>query len=66
MQTKVTSFQTVTFFADGKHINTIEVCETAKEAIERAEAWTKLGHIAKAVIVVADLVHHEIDTYPLN
>ncbi len=66
MKTIVTSYQVITFFADGRHINTIEVFDTAQEAIKRAEAWIALGHLAKAMIVMVDSVHHEINTYPLT
>lgn len=64
--TKVTSFQTIVFLADGAHISQVEPCETAKEAITRAEAWTVLGHKAVAVLQVADLDTLELNTYPLT
>lgn len=63
---KVTSFQTIVFLADGVHISQVEPCETAKEAIERAEAWIFLGHKAMAVLQVANLDTLELDTYPLT
>ena len=66
MNTVATSFQAITFFADGKHINTIEVCDTAKEAIIRAEQWAQVGHISKAVLVVANLITHSVETYELS
>ena len=63
---KVTSFQTIVFLADGLHISQVEPCETAKEAIQRAEAWTVLGHKAIAVLQVANIETCGLEIYPLS
>ena len=59
-------FQCTVFLADGKHVSQNEVCETAKEAIARAEAWVALGHKAVAYIVVVDYAQHKLLQYPLT
>lgn len=58
--------QCIVFLADGKHISQVENCETAKEAIERAEAWCFLGHKAQAFLTIADLERGELRNYPLT
>jgi hypothetical protein len=59
------SYKCIVFLADGKHISQAEVCESASEAMTRAEAWTTLGHIARAYLEVVDVDRGEIYDYPL-
>lgn len=59
-------FRCIKFFADGKHIDAIEDCETAKEAIERAEKWRAVGHIARAYLTVVNPKAMEVYDYPLD
>ena len=61
-----TQFQCIKFLADGKHIDAVEDCETAKEAIERAEKWRAVGHIAMACLTVVDTKAMEVYNYPLD
>lgn len=58
-------FQCIVYLADGKRVSQVEPCESASEAMERAAAWTRLGHIAKAYLTVADMEHLELHHYPL-
>ena len=60
------TYKCFVFLADGKHISQIEVCESASEAMKRAEAWRTLGHIAEAYFEVADFERGEIYHYPLK
>ena len=64
--TQYTGFQCVVFLADGKHVSQVENCETAREAIARADAWTALGHKATAFLMVADMETLELHHYPLT
>ena len=59
-------FVCIVFLADGKHISQTEVCDTASEAMERAEKWCALGHIAQAYLEVVDLERLEIYHFPLK
>ena len=61
-----TMFRCIKFFADGKHIDAAEYCDTAKEAIERAEKWRTVGHIARAYLTVVDTKAMEVYDYPLD
>ena len=59
-------FQCIVYLADGLHVSQVEPCETASEAMERAAAWTRLGHKAEAYLMVVDCEKGEIYHYPLN
>lgn len=59
------SYKCIVFLADGKHISQVEACESASEAMTRAEAWVTLGHIARAYLEVVDTTRGEIYDYPL-
>lgn len=59
-------FTCVVFLADGKHISQTEVCNNASEAMERAEKWRAVGHIAQAYLEAIDLDNLEIHHFPLN
>jgi hypothetical protein len=59
------SYKCIVFLADGKHISQVEECESASEAMTRAEAWTTLGHIARAYLEVIDTKRCEVYDYPL-
>ena len=55
----------VVYLSDGKTIVLSEHCDTAIEAVERADAWRKLGHIANAYrnelnLDTFELVSHQI------
>lgn len=65
MTNKLYSFNCVVYLADGKHISQNEPCETAKEAIERCEAWRKLGHKADAFVIAVDPKTGEFDHFAL-
>lgn len=66
MTKTITHFQCTVYLADGKHVSQNEVCATPAEAIERAKAWTALGHKAMAHRVVTDYLAGEIHYYPLD
>ena len=66
MNKKTCHFQCTVYLADGVHVSQNEICETAQEAIERANAWTKLGHKAIAHKVVIDYWCGEVRYYPLS
>lgn len=59
-------YQCIVFLADGKHVSQVEPCETASEAIERARAWRKVGHIARAYLMAANMTTLELYHFPLN
>lgn len=59
-------FLCVVFLADGKHISQNEVCDSATEAMERAEKWRSLGHKAQAFLQAVDTDNCEIYLFPLN
>ena len=59
-------FQCIVYLADGLHISQVEPCESASEAMERAAAWTRLGHKAEAYLTVVDYERLEIYQYPLK
>ena len=65
MTKTIIHFQCTVYLADGKHISQNEVCATSAEAIERAKAWTALGHKAVAHRVVTDCLAGKIHYYPL-
>lgn len=65
MTNKLHSFNCIIYLADGKHISQNEVCATAKEAIERCEAWRKLGHRADAFVIVIDPATNDVDHFAL-
>lgn len=50
-----TTFQCVTYIADGKRISAIETCATKEEAIARAQAWRKVGTKAVAQALMMDM-----------
>lgn len=54
------------FLADGKHVSQAEPCDTAAEAMERAEKWRAVGHVAQAYREVIDLSTFEIHYFPLK
>lgn len=58
-------FQCTVYLADGKHISQNEICASPAEAIERAKAWTALGHKAVAHRVVINCLAGEVYYYPL-
>lgn len=64
--TMIRQFICVVFIADGKHISQTEVCDTASEAMERAEKWCAVGNIARAYLEVIDLDNLEIHHFPLE
>ena len=59
-------YSCIVLLADGKHISQYEICKTAKEAIERAEKWRAVGHIARAYLIVVDPKKMEVYDYPLD
>jgi hypothetical protein len=59
-------FICVVFLADGKHISQTEVCDTAAEAMERADKWRTVGHEAQAHLHVIDLDTLEVSLFPLD
>ncbi len=64
--TEYTAFQCVVYLADGKRISQVETCETAREAIDRADAWTALGAKATALLMVVNLETADVRHYPLT
>lgn len=60
------SFQCTVYLADGKHISQNEPCDTAKEAVTRAEAWRALGAIAEAHVTVVCVETGEFIIIPLQ
>jgi hypothetical protein len=65
MTKTITHFQCTVYLADGKHISQNEICATSAEALERAKAWTTLGHKAVAHRVVVNYSVGEVYYYPL-
>ncbi len=61
-----TSYVCITYIADGKTISAVETCDTANEAIERAEKWRAIRTKANAYRVVVDYETLEIYHYPLD
>lgn len=59
-------FICVVFLADGKHISQKEFYDTAFKAIERAEKWRAVGHIARAYRQVVNLASLEVRYFPLD
>jgi hypothetical protein len=62
----ITAYQVHTYIADGKTISSIETCDTANEAIARAEKWRAIRTKATAYKVVLDLTTYNLDRIPLN
>ena len=62
----ITAYQVHTYIADGKTISSIETCDTANEAIARAEKWRAVRSKATAYKVVINLTTYDIDRIPLN
>ena len=61
-----TAFQCVVYLSDGERASQIETCATAREAIERADEWAALGHIATAVLLVVNTETCHVRRYPLS
>ena len=59
-------YRCVVYLADGKHISQVEICESASEAMTRAEAWRSVGHIAKAEVFVFHVATCEFQSCPLS
>ena len=62
----ITAYQVHTYIADGKTISSIETCDTANEAIARAEKWRAVRTKATAFRVVMNLTTYHLDRIPLN
>ena len=63
---KITSYVCNTYIADGKTISAVETCDTANEAIKRAEKWRAIRTKANAYKVVVDTDLCEVYHYPLD
>ena len=50
-----TTYQCITYIADGKRISTVETVGTREEAIARAQAWRKIGTKARAQALMMDM-----------
>ena len=50
-----TTYQVITYIADGKHISAVETVSTREEAIARAQAWRKVGTKARAQALMMDM-----------
>ena len=60
------SFQCVTLLADGRTVSSVEVYDTAFEAMARASAWRAVGDLAYAQVVVIDLTSLVVDRIRLD
>ena len=60
------AYQVHTYISDGKTISSIETCDTANEAIARAEKWRAIRTKATAFRVVMNLTTYHLDRIPLN
>ena len=62
----IIAYHVHTYIADGKTISSVETCNTANEAIARAEKWRAVRSKATAYKVVINLTTYDIDRIPLN
>lgn len=61
-----TTYQCITYIADGNHISAVETCASREEAIARAQAWRAVGTKAKAQALVMDMEGCDFFTIPLE
>ena len=62
----IIAYQVHTYIADGKTISSIETCNTANEAIARAEKWRAVRTQATAYRVEINLDSYELNRIPLH
>lgn len=62
----IIAYQVHTYISDGKTISSIETCDTANEAIARAEKWRAVRTKATAYRVEINLDSYELNRIPLH
>ena len=61
-----TTYQCITYIADGKRISATEICASREEAITRAQAWRAIGTKAKAQALMMDMEGYNFWTIDLE
>lgn len=61
-----TTYQCITYIADGKRIGAVETVSTREEAIARAQAWRAIGTKARAQALMMDMEGYDFWTIDLE
>ena len=61
-----TTYQCITYIADGKHISATETYASREEAIARAQAWRAIGTKARAQALMIDMEGYDFWTIDLE